>query len=204
MNNTPQYLYDASTFDKRFAGNMWDQLNAISHSIPDVVPEPAKSAWDQVIPYVDWLKTETGLIATGAFVAVWVAVFFGLRYLRAKSTSRGGEMGHWQRQQDLKKIISDILCDTVEDARYKDLITRAEKFTLYKQMAKFFELPDLIVQRHPSRKKAEIRQRIGNGVYKTKPDIPGDAPTASVPVVKPPARNRMVLKKTVRVQPVKA
>lgn len=199
MNNTPQYLYDASSFDNRFAGNMWDQLNAISHSIPRAIPEPAKNVWDQILPYVQWFETETGMIVTGAIVTVGILSFFGLRYLQSKTKTRGGEMGHWQRQQDLKRIISDILCDTVEDARYKDLISRAEKYTLYKQMAKFFELPDLIIQRHPSRKKAEIRQRIGNGVYKTKPDIPGDAPLASVPAVKQTRRNRMVLKKTVRV-----
>lgn len=204
MNNTPQYLYDASKFDDRFAGNMWDQLNAISHSIPVIIQEPAKTVWDQMIPYVRWFETETGVVVAGAIVASLTVSFLVLQYLRAKKPMGNGDMRHWQRQQELQKILSDLLCDVVEEARYKDMITKAEKQQLYQKMGKFFEMPDLMITRHPSRKKAEIRQRIGNGVYRTKPKIPGEAPVVSVPTVKPPVRNRMALKKSMRTTPVEA
>jgi hypothetical protein len=106
-----------------------------------------------------------------------------------------------------QSAMSDIFLEAVDLAYIKGQITRTERRRLYKQLAEFFKATDLLNKKqNTARLKGLISHRLGNGVYKQNPKIPGDPPFSIDKIiekqVKIPVRNRMTLKsKVMRTQP---
>lgn len=105
-------------------------------------------------------------------ILAWVSIIY--RADNAASIREKPAMPkHWRKREDLQKTICDILVDTVEDARYKGLLTRKQKLDLYKKFAFAFELPDLLPV--PKNKKKAAQERLHRNRIVT-PKIPGEPP----------------------------
>ncbi|MGH7239431.1 MAG: hypothetical protein ACREHG_05105 [Candidatus Saccharimonadales bacterium] len=163
LQNLPQYLTDPPTFVDRLHASSMPPV--ILQNTPPI-EQYASNAWA-------FLHTPMGFGASASVGVAGILFIAGYYWRRRQAMAGVADMRHWKRQQIVKKFLSDAFTDAVEDIRYKDKITRAEKFQLYREFAKALDCADLVVERSSIRKKAEIRHRLNNGVYKHKPDIPG-------------------------------
>ena len=127
-----------------------------------------------------------------------IAAIVGLFVWERKD--KGIKMGKLQISNKRKIRIEDRITDIIEDLRYKDLISKDEKLMLYRFFADATNCRGLVKQ-HPKEVKNKVQRRLGNGVYRTKPAIPGDPPFTMEeisekkvkPVVKPRAKHSGIL-----------
>ena len=160
------------------------ELPSYLYTYPASFEDRFTSDWKEIPTYLqDFFKTNDGLlynfaqqyalVAAGVLIVGVLALLIGM--WRRDNAAKGNKMGKkWQREQHIKTVFGDILTDLVEEARYRDLLTRNEKKMLYQRLAKAFEIEDLLASPIAARK-AKIRNNMRNN-GKIKPNIPGDPP----------------------------
>ncbi len=169
----PDYLYDVSKFDDRFSANMLDQSANLMHQAQQSFTK-SYSWFEQLvgtIPKDDLLVAS--VVAVLSTIAI-LLIFLGDTGTSAKRRGNG-KMRHHQRQQQLRRMVADFVTDAIEDARYKDEITRQEKKQLYRYFAVALKDTDLLPPPHPNKVKSDIRKRKAT-IAKITPKIPGETP----------------------------
>lgn len=175
--NLPSFLLEPSSFVDRFDPKVW-------MGMPPITLDNLKQSPGLLYQFF----TSAGGYTTLVVFALAVMVVILVRSSNASNEARRGDadMRKWERQRQVQKITSDLLTEIIEEARYRDLLSKGEKHHLYKGLAHFFELPDLLAKRSPARKKAEIAARRKAGLNTKPSPIPGDPP--------PPVQRREVTK----------
>lgn len=169
MEQMQSLLLNTEPFTARFGSEYWDRMTP-SWCIPTLA-QIHTSTVGAVSDFVKLLHDPGFAVPMGIGTAAFVALLSYVAFTR--KGRKGKKMG--KRSRHLETLIADIIVDAVEDLRYRDKITKKEKFRLYRRLAKALDIPDLAPY-HPAKVKHDVKHRLGNGVYKTKPNIPGEQP----------------------------
>jgi hypothetical protein len=142
--------------------------------------------WDKAVPilWVNWEFIQHNaqfFVAAIAAVALIVGVHVWNQYdareehaQREKRLSIRSERERWmtrpERENVLNVLLSDAICDGVEDLIFQGKMTREEGVTYYRRLANILNLPHLL-QKHEQVLKARLQKRQRNTKVIPFPDV---------------------------------
>lgn len=128
----------------------------------DKVLEFLSPYWTKLDLYVQHNTGRAFLVVISIICFIWAVVLFEQMFRRARRKNKG--KGNWimQKLKAIKaRIVSDLVCEAVEECIHQGVITKKNAKFIYKKFGEVFCSEEFTPRKKTKHLKKEIRARLG-------------------------------------------